>query len=183
MLEGALGSHERYFAIDEGRWPPKAAAVFGCGAYKVIATIGVGLVPQPQVELAYEDPIPHRRFELALGVASDLSEEELRRCLSYVSGQTKLPWHDFTFLASGHTVPCDSMPKGTAGQEFPAVLLLSAPRQAPEIAVPRVFDEPVNLLWMVPITHIEREFAMKESSNALGAKLAKQPTAWRSGGR
>jgi len=182
-LESKLGQHRRYFAIDGGEWPPKALAVYSAQESIILVTIGVALRPQPQVEMYCEEPDLDRRFEFALGLSAWTPDPAVERCASYMSGQTNLPWHKFTFVADSHTIPCDSLPRGAHDQEFPAVLLSSSPPGAPQVSLPTVDGDPVNLLWMIPITQTERTYAMKESSAALAEELFRSTDAWCCGRR
>ena len=64
--------------------------------------------------------------------------------LQYLSGQSNLPWHFYTPLGAGHTIPCDSMPSPSA-TKFNAVLLSENPLGAPEVVLPSYRGDAVTI--------------------------------------
>jgi hypothetical protein len=175
--ERAFGRHQRYFGIDGGNWPPKAIASFETDAAVVLLTLGVSIRPMPKVEMAVEDPQPHRRMELGVAIDKKLaSDEVVRNVASYMSAQSNLPWRLYTWLGDGHTVQCEPCPVG--GGDFAAMLLLKDPPGAPAIAMPAYRGDPVNLLWMTPITAAEWTAAQEQSSGEVLRRLAEQGRPW-----
>jgi hypothetical protein len=162
--ERVLGPHDRYFAIDDDYWPPKAIIQCDHDEGTYLLTLGVCLRPQPQVELHYEDPADFRRIEIAACLAPDLKEESIDRVAQYISGQATLPWSRLTFLGHGHTVPCSAFADDPDLRHFTAVLLVDHPPGAPEINPPRMEGERVALLWMIPITDAERQMIVEKKS-------------------
>jgi len=170
-IEAALGTHAQYFAIDGGRWPPKALLRFDLPDRCILITVGVSIRPQPGVELVAEDPIALRRIELAAAFDPSCPAEELLAFGRYLSAQTGYPWVRATWFGEGHSLPCDAVPPSLGGGEFPTVLLTTEPDGVPRIDLPGVWGEPINLLWMVPITPEEREFAICGGSDELLKRL------------
>ena len=179
--ERVLGKHTRYWGIDGGEWPPKAVASFETESAVVLLTLGVSIRPMPKVELAFEDPQPHRRIELGFAFERNMVDDGMiRDAVAYMSGQSNLPWHFYTWLGVGHTVQCEPCP---AGGEFAAVVLVKDPRGAPAIAMPTYRGDPVNLLWMTPITTAEWKVAQERSSGEVLKRLQACGPIWPHGPR
>ena len=166
-------SNPRYFAIDGGNWPPKAMVLFSLPEQWVLMTLGVSLRPQPNVEMAAEDAGPLRRIELATALDRACPEKEVLAFGSYISGQSGYPWSAYTWLGDGHTMPCDAVPPSLGGKRFPAVLFAKDIPDVPQPHIPSFRGDPINLLWMLPITGKERAWAAENSSAKLRKKLAR----------
>lgn len=173
-LESTLGPHSKYYAIDDGDWPPRAIVRFDLANCYVLATVGMSLLPMPAVEMSADDPSPLRRIELAAAFDVKIPEAEVSQFASYLSAQVRLPWNHWTWLGDGHTVPCDSTPRSAGGSRYPAVLLAKEFPGVFPIRLPDFRGDPINLLWTVPITASQREIAMKQSSAALKKELKSQ---------
>ena len=119
-----------------------------------------------------ENPADFRRIELGIALCSKLPEPTLKAAAQYLSGQTRLPWDQFTWLGAGHTIPCDVL------TGFPAVVLTPSPPSAPRLKLPKFRSDPVTLLWMLPITEAERKLAMDQGSEALLERLRKAAHGW-----
>ena len=175
---GALGAYSNYYAIDGGKWPPKAMLRIPVGDSVVLVTLGISLRPQPKVEGAFEDPSPHRRIELGMCLGPPFAtDEHVMRMARYISAQSDLPWTHFTWLGNGHTIACDVLPGGESGG-FTSVVLLSSPAGVPNITLPRFRDDDVSVLWLVPITEAERLLAVEHGSAALAARLWSRGFNW-----
>lgn len=176
-LEKNLGRHSNYYAIDGGNWPPKAILRIPLRESVALATIGVCIRPQPKVELHYEDPSSHRRIELGVGLDASLPDEAVKKMASYISGQTQLPWSNFTFLGKGHTIPSDVAAELSGGQ-LPFVLLVNHALGSLDVALPHFRGDPINLLWMIPISETERKFAETNGSTELVSRLERAGVNW-----
>ncbi|WHX30141.1 suppressor of fused domain protein [Brevibacillus agri] len=163
-ITSALGPVKNYYGIDGGHWPPKALVTIEKGEVTYAVTLGVSIVPQPKVEQYTESPERLRRFELAFACETKWLAENEQQLLSYISGQTSLPWSYLTFLAQGHTIPCQEISQ--IDSRFTA-MLLAQPEHAPAIPFADVYGDPVNLLWMIPLTQQERQFAEANGTEAL----------------
>lgn len=177
-LERRLGKHTNYYAIDGGNWPPKAMLRFKSNHGVVLATCGVAIRPQPAVEMVVEDPSLLRRIELGMAVDDATFSAAGDNVMRYLSGQTNLPWNNHTWLGPGHTIPCDAFAGTGANGAFTAVLLTPHPDGAPAIGLPRLRGDSVGLLWAIPITEREREFAMAQGSDAVLARLSTAGFGW-----
>jgi hypothetical protein len=165
--ENVLGPHTRYFAIDGGKWPPKALVRFDRADCTFLLTLGISLRPQPAVEMYYEEPADFRRVEFAACFASGVSDEVISGFAGYLSGQSSLPWDQFSFIAHGHTIRCDAFTKDAALCGFTSILLIDTPRCAPGLNPPRIGGEKVSLLWAVPVTSEEQQIAEREGSKEI----------------
>jgi hypothetical protein len=172
--EQQLGTYSNYYAIDGGQWPPKALLRIPIKDAVALVTAGMCIRPQPSVEMYVEDARPYRRIELGMCLDSAFPDEVVRSCMEYLSGQSNYPWNRYTWLGHGHTFPCDVIPPGPNGEQFPFVLLQRESPASPAIALPEYRGDPVHLLWMVPITDRERDFAESHGSDRLWQLLAQR---------
>ena len=161
-LEQFFGKHERYFAIDGGKFPPKALVSGTREGVVYGITAGVSLIPMPKVEQYVEEVNKHHRIELGFATI----EQYRSLCDFFYSTMSSLaayPWKEITFFAHGHTVPY----RGIKG--FEALLFIN-PRMIPELEQPAYkdfVDDDMSLLWLMPITAQEYELAVNEGSEAL----------------
>lgn len=172
--EKAFGTHSKYYAIDNGQWPPKAIVRFDCEDRIIFTTLGVSLCPQPQIELHFEHPRDFRRIELACSFANDVPESTLAAYLGYLSGQAAMPWQQLTFLASGHTITCDLFLKTEHLPDFSSIMLWNQnqlPGSSQLVELPKVLGEDVNLLWTIPLFENERRLASEMGSAAIVGKV------------
>ena len=156
-LEKFYGEYEKYYAIDGGEFPPKALVRGSKDGVIYGITAGVSLIPMPRVEANFrEECSKYRRMELGFATI----EKHKGMCdlmYSYLSNLAAFPWKEDTFLAHGHTIPFRSI-KG-----YEAVLFIN-PRMVHGVEMPEYEDcmgEPINLLWVVPITGEEYQFALE----------------------
>lgn len=164
-MEAFFGPHEQYYAIDGGKFPPKALVTGRREGVRYGFTLGVSALCQPVVEQYWsQEPEKHRRMELAFAAREGIPEDRWMAALGRVSGMTNLPWGEITCLGQGHTVACGESIPG-----FPALLLLDQRRlegtAAPDF--PPVMGEPVSLLWAIPITQEEYDLAMESQEAVL----------------
>lgn len=175
-MQQAFGPHSRYFAIDGGNWPPKALVWLNYGSSAILSTIGVSLRSQPAVELSVENPSPFRRIELAVCLDVSIGENAIKEVAAYISGQSGLPWSQNTWLGHGHTLPSDVFERLSAGR-MPCVIFSNQHPVVSIPALPSFCDDPVSVLWMIPISEREREFAVRSGSSALFERLFSQEPA------
>ena len=117
-----------------------------------LATVGVSLIPQPNVELAVENPLTQRRIEMALRIpliAGELVENEvLRRLAGQLAGLAAMPWRRWTWFGQQQTCEFDF---GPTRQQ--AVFIRSGSWQkTSDWELPSAFGEPASLLFVVPLT-------------------------------
>jgi len=169
-LQQAFGQQSRYFAIDGGKWPPKALAWFNHGSLAVLSTIAVSMRAQPAVELSVEEPSACRRIELGACLDNNIGDEAIKSVAAYISGQSGFPWSQNTWLGHGHTLPSDVFEQLSGGRFSFALLSSRHPAIAP-VALPDFRGDPVSVLWMIPISARERELAAQNGSAALLERL------------
>lgn len=165
--EKVLGPHACYFGIDRDEWPPRALIRVDHGDRVYLLTLGISLRPQPVAEMYVEDAAQHRRFEMAACFSSTVADELIMKLADYIAAQSDFPWRQFTFLAHGHTIGCDTFESDPTLYEHSALLLVKDPAGAPRFELPTMNGDPVSLLWLVPITQSERELAQEEGSKGL----------------
>jgi hypothetical protein len=164
-----VGEYEKYYAIDGGRWPPKAMLKIVSSDAVALVTLGVALRAQPSVEMFTEQPEQLRRIELGIALTPKLADCQFQSVGGYLSGQAGCPWSRYTWIGPYHTLDCDAFGPESA---FSSVLLVPSPAGAPAVKLPTFRGDPVKLLWLVPITEAERKYAMDNPKDG-GQKLAK----------
>jgi suppressor of fused protein SUFU len=171
-IQSALGSHSNYYAIDGGEWPPKAMLRIPRPDGTVFVTAGVSLVPQPNVELGTDDWPAYRRIELAAMLPLGWPDDAAKQFGRYISGQSRLPWNEYTWLGPGHTIPCDSW----RNPAYEAALLVRNHPALGTVLAGTVLGDPAFVLWFLPITEPERQLAINQGSAALERRLS--PDRW-----
>lgn len=156
-LENFFGTHQKYYVIDGGKFPPKALVSGKRDGVCYGITCGVSLIPMPCVEQHFEDEAEKfKRMEL--GFATIEKHESLCNMMySVLSGLSAMPWKEITFLAHGHTIPFANI-KG-----FSAILFLN-PKLVSGMESPKYnlfMEEEINLLWVIPLTQDEYHFVME----------------------
>lgn len=162
-----FGPYDQYLPIDNGQWPPKGLYLKTEASPKLFLTLGVSLRPQPMVELYTDQPLSMNRIELGFMTSSSLKDQELEELKQWISIQTQFPWQQITWLGEGHTIQCDVFEK----KDFEAILLTNKLSAFPKIQLPELWGASPNLLWMVPITENEKDFAIEHGSQKLIEKL------------
>ncbi len=151
-VEDFFGKPEKYLGIDGKKFPPKVLVAGTKDGVHYGITVGVSLLPMPQVEQYFqEETSDFRRIELGFA-ASEEQSDICMKMYSYIAALSRIPWQEISFLGHGHTVPCDAI------EGFSAVWLLNS-RLLPQIAAPDYPDfmgDKINLLWIVPLK--EEEF-------------------------
>lgn len=170
ILEKFFGKHEKYYAIDGGKFPPKALVTGKKNEICYGITAGVSMIPMPQVEQYYQEQTDDfRRIEL--GFAASLEPEQVcMKMYSFLSGLSALPWQEIGFLGHGHTIPCNVI------DGFCAVLFLNSNcvSEIPSLSYPDFMGDRINLLWLVPLREKEyqmiKEIGVEEFLNRLGKR-------------
>ncbi len=151
----------------------------GDRAYNVLSTVGMSCQRMPTVEL-YEDNVgDHARIELA--VATILPSVRVGGIFPWLA---QYPWQAVTSFASGDNVKwyheARTFPLGPAWE---GVLLLDNPNRlegpdAPDLTSFSFGGDPVQWLWLVPVTEEERQFGKREGAEALIERLAREGRSW-----
>lgn len=161
-LDAFYGKHTQYYAIDDGEFPPRAVIEGTKNGIVYGMTAGISTFKQPQIEMYVRDAERHRRIEFgfAADAAHSAVKTEAYNCFMSIG---KAIHREMIFFAHGHT----NTWKGIPG--FAAFLFLNpkAIRGLESPAYPDYMGDPVNLLWAIPITQSEYDFAVRNSTEAL----------------
>ena len=169
--EQRFGPAVKYYAIDQGTWPPMAISQHEDDENFFFFTLGMSIRPMPQIELIFNDEAEHhRRIELAFAVGKEyVDEANAVQMASAMSEYAQLPWTTLSWLGEGHTLLSPVAPLGYEGH------VVSAELGAPlgKLEMPRSYGDPVNLFWISPIVATELEFAQSRPNggHALVAML------------
>jgi len=160
--EQRFGPAVKYYAIDQGTWPPMAISQHEDDENYYFFTMGMSIRPMPQIELVFNDEAEHhRRIELAFAVGKEyVDEANAVQMASAISGYAQLPWESLTWLGEGHTLVSPAAPLGYEGHIISAALGASVGK----FALPGCYGDPVNLLWASPLFASELEFAQSRPS-------------------
>lgn len=150
----------KYFTIDGGTFPPRGLIQYRTQQTLVLMTVGMSLCPQPAVELFNDQPYLFRRIELALELPISIAEnpEQLKSLASQLSNLAGYPWRNFTWLGAGHTCQLT----GIAPNLETALLVKDSDYMENGLAnqtkqLPGFNEDPVNLLWLMPISQPQKE--------------------------
>ncbi len=166
-IEREAGAHTNYYVIDGGEWPPKAMLRISRPDCTLLVTVGMSLLPQPNVDMITEEPEKVRRVELGVVLPKNWNDLAVKKFASYLSGQSALPWRQNTWLGAGHTIPCDSWDN----PKFTLALLVSQHPAVTPIQLGKMLGDPISLLWFLPITSAERQIAMEQGTDSLIGQL------------
>ena len=146
---------EQYFTLDGGRFPPRGAVLYRNRLDTILASVGMSLRPQPNVEMSVEHPRDLRRIELAISLPPDISETLLKPVLEEFSGLVAWPWNGLTWFGRGHTCQMNSL-KAIYGEHRGVVQLTGPKKTEPAfLRMPAYRDDPINVLWLSPSSEKE----------------------------
>jgi hypothetical protein len=99
----------QYFNIGGQRFPPRGLIQYTLADREVIATVGMSLCPQPNVELDTTEPENFRRVELGIEVTGqrlkDCHDPDLlNKVRQQIASMAAYPWKHFRWLKSSDTV-------------------------------------------------------------------------------
>ena len=152
IYKAAFGEEVQYFAIDGGNFPPRGMVTFEFEGKFIAITVGLGLCPQPIVELQRDDAHLVRRIELAICLEAPIEELAQNRMLQQFSGLAGMPWRRWAWLGPNHSCAFKSLAI-ILGDDVRNVRLHrdgTQPFEFPKIDLPDFRGDPVNLLWLVP---------------------------------
>ncbi len=151
----------------------------GDRSYNVLSTVGMSCQRMPTVEL-YEDNVgEHARIELA--VATTMPSQRAGSIFPWLA---EYPWRAVTSFESGDNVKWYHQARTfPLGPSWEGVLLLDDPARlegpnAPDMTGFKFGGDPVQWLWLVPITEAERQFGKDEGPDALIERLARKGRSW-----
>ncbi|EWM53186.1 suppressor of fused domain protein [Ruminococcus flavefaciens] len=148
------GEHEKYYAIDGGKFPLKALAQGRKNGVLYGITLGVSQFAMPRAEAVFGSHyVECNRIEL--GFAAQQNHEPLMQMMfSVMSDVARMPWTERDFLWHGHTFDFTNI------RGFSAIVLIN-PAYIQGMECPqwrRFIGNRVNMLWLVPITAQELEY-------------------------
>ncbi|MBI0183642.1 suppressor of fused domain protein [Yersinia pestis subsp. pestis] len=155
--EQHFGPSVKYYAIDQGKWPPMAISQHEKEGIYYFLTIGVSIRPQPWVEILFnDDASQYRRMEMALAIDGQyVNKDNAIHMASALAGFAHVPWNKITWLGEGHTLESAVAPQGYEGYILSSALYADADH----LTLPHQQDDPVNIYWASPIFTRERELA------------------------
>lgn len=157
-----FGESVKYYAIDQGNWPPMAISQHWHRGVWYFLTLGMSIRPMPQVDYLFDELAPqYRRVELAMAVDGDvMTESNAVQMASALAEFAHLPWSRLSWVGEGHTLASEVAPVG-----FESFLLANAlAADSAQFKLPKRDGDHVNLLWSTPVTEAEREFAQAEEN-------------------
>ncbi|TWT33253.1 suppressor of fused domain protein [Blastopirellula retiformator] len=176
IQEGTLKSYEslhvgtmRYFAADQGKWPPLAITLSSNEGRSFMATAGMAILPMPGAE-PDDDDAKSRRIEL--GMIGDTSEADEEVCRA-LSGLARYPWRYATHFDHAHTIPTEAF-AGVAPQ-FTHLAIAETASFLPNVGLPQVAGEQPRFLFLIPITAAEQKLAENRGTQTLLEKLEASP--------
>ena len=176
--ESRFGKLDSYFAIDGNSFPPRGLARYRKNGRLVFLTVAMSLCPQPNVELFVDQPGWYRRIEMGLQVPDSISETQIATLQTRLSSIAGFPWRKMTWLGQGHSInfmtgetlgdqPADfalAMTEAFIRDSSQDISQAGEPESAPPITLPQFRNDPVNLIWLLPISEPVRD---KLQSNTL----------------
>lgn len=169
ILESHFGTPKSYYSINEGPFPPKGLAVFEKENKLYFITLGMSILAQPRVELYVQHPEQFRRIELAMAIdKAVLRELPVEKIIQLISSLSSMPWEQLCWFGHGHTLD--------SGLFTNHILLVD--RSLDSIVMPSYEDDPVKLLWLIPISDKEFIYQQEHSSENLINQLEKTQEYW-----
>ncbi|WP_282135657.1 suppressor of fused domain protein [Seonamhaeicola maritimus] len=165
----SFGNHDKYYAIDGNKWPPKGLYLRIGESKTIFATVGLSLVTMPMVEMYSENRFDSNRIELGIILDSVFSQKDIQQIAEWISGQSAIPWDNITFLGEGHTINF----KPFNSTKFNSVVLTNAIDILPKPELDDYRESKINFFWMVPISEKERNEIMNNGSEEILTKLNK----------
>lgn len=162
-LDNFFDERTNYFAIDGGKFPPKALVIGTLDGNIYGCTIAASLFPMPKVEMYHQEETSRfSRIEIAFACKKDsMDEQTYKKYLNYIAMLGNLPWYELSWLGHGHTIDCNAI------DGFPQAMLVNSSilTDIPSPKFDDIMGSPVNVLWVVPMT--EKEFAFSSKNTSL----------------
>ena len=113
---------------------------------------------QPTVELVTDIPEDLRRVEVGLAIKTDIfknNEIEIANMLFYIA---LMPWRNITWIGHGHTIECFEVFSKDNSYPYGVFINSKEVNLLPQIEFPNFRGDPINLLWLTPISQKDFEF-------------------------
>ncbi|WON78030.1 suppressor of fused domain protein [Serratia sp. UGAL515B_01] len=152
-----FGPAVKYYAIDQGKWPPMAITQHECDGIYYFLTIGCSIRPMPWVEGLFNDEAPsYRRMEMGIAIDGQyMTEDDAVQMASALAGFAHAPWAQITWFGECHILVSEVVPAGYTGY----VLSSSFYPDSESLVLSKQYGDPVNIFWAHPIFETERELA------------------------
>lgn len=163
----AFGNHDKYYAIDGNKWPPRGLYLRKSKSNTIFATVGLSLIPMPKIEMYSENRFESNRIELGITLDSVFSDKDIQQMAEWISGQSYIPWNNITFLGEGHTINF----KAFNSKKYNSVVLTNKLDILPKPELDDYRESKINFLWMIPISEKERNEIIHNGSDGILKKL------------
>jgi len=157
IYEQHFGPSLKYYAIDQGKWPPMAISQHEKEGVHYFLTLGVSIRAQPWVASLFgEQAGEHRRMEMAMAIDGQyMDEANALQMASALSGFAQVPWGRISWLGEGHTLESAVAPPGYEGY----ILSHAFYPDHASLVLPTQGEDSVNLYWASPVFTSERQMA------------------------
>lgn len=159
----------RYFAADQGKWPPLAITLSTQASRSFMATAGMAILPMPGAEAADAD---ERSRRIELGVLCDSTSADESVC-GQLSSLARYPWRYGTHFDHGHTISTEAFSQVVP--QFTHLAIIERASFLPQITLPQIAGEQPRFLFLVPITAAEQKMAENRGTQRLIELLEASP--------
>jgi len=167
VCDAFFGSeHTGYYAIDDRKFPMRAVIEGKKNGVTYGITAFLSNFTQPVIERYVQDAQQHRRIEFGFAAVDALADSVKMEAYNCFMSLAKYIYADGTFFTHGHTNTWEGIPGCHA-------FLFLNPRAISGMESPvfkNIGNDPVNLLWAVPITKEEYDFTVEYGVNKLLAR-------------
>ena len=160
-LKGKYGKILKYYAIDKGKFPPKSIVTFEKDDIKYAFTLGIGMFPQPKIDLWVNDYENYQLFEVAFSYRTDMNLNE-QKVLAQIASIVSLPWNFNTFL--DHRLEIELQ----INEQYQNAVIVSD-KSVNIVQSEFLKENNINLFWLIPITS---ESFKKAAFGSSGDKVA-----------
>lgn len=144
VYRARFGDATQSYQVDPDGWPPVQILRHDSTLGPILTSCGMGLRPQPNVELTQKKPAAMRRIELGLVAARAAFGTDESQAVELLAGQVRYPWRHWTWLGHGHL----SKLLRPNAEPWQLLFISERPWQGELL---RFRGDPVHLLWMVPM--------------------------------
>ncbi|MFI4876323.1 MAG: suppressor of fused domain protein [Blastopirellula sp. JB062] len=177
IQQGTLASYQslhvgevRYFAADQGKWPPLAITLSGDSGRSFMATAGMAILPMPGAESSADETPVSRRIEL--GVLCETSAADETVC-GQLSSWARYPWRYATHFDHGHTISTEAFAQ--VAPRFTHMAIAERASFLPSINLPAIEGDSPRFLYLIPITAAEQKMAENRGTARLLELLEAAP--------
>lgn len=178
FLESKLGTHQKYWSADGGKYPSLGIASFLPKEFpgiKIFSTVGMSVQNQPSIELYHKDFENFARIELvfAIEIPKD-REDKSETWIQHVLGEmVKFPWNTGIWFGHSHTIQNPRKDPDQLYLDFNWFVLRNVTEEitvAPDASLPNLAGlitengKRANFLFLTPISTEERICFMREGS-------------------